>query len=688
MTVYDRRTPYPYDTVIDGRGYMFARDENGLPLYEQEKLPFARNVVTPGATPYMVADPKLEAPRGFFRFDHGMGFNEEPVYADRDTPGYYYGLYIDSGNGYIENGPTVTSVTPTETGDVRHLFEFTVGGTRKVCALAGRYAKVRNADNAAGWATAKDFTAGKTPRRGVVYRGTQSSDYAFIAMDVADNYWVWDGTNDTTTFTQHASEHAIGFANHQADLWRVYRDANGNGYMVSKSYQGGTAATWSGGFRITDRSNPATDIAAFNQRLYVGAEQGLYAPAVEDLTSLEFRVDALTPHMASQRSTTNCVNMGSWYQFLIVPMAGSLFRYTSDGSFPEMGLGTLTGNLSEVQGVCTAQVGYKNWTLFACFYNAAQDASYLMRWGSWYFMDKGDGVPERVFIPGWHGALYKFSGVQINSMLISDAVSGNPRLWLGDDDGVIHYLTLPRYSMAWRADSGCSFNITNPGHVYFPIIRHGVPHETKTNLGVAVSGEQMATSIRYIDVDYRTNSSSSFGGGTNISSDGRFDSDPGGRLSFIANVSGKQLELHAKLTTTTTSTPAVLKAIAAYQAVRPTFKWVTSMSLRAGDGVTDHNQNPMTRISGEGDIRGRLRDVAALAGPVTVTHPYGDEVDEVIVDTKRRLMPPAPGAPYEWVISLQMVQHRDLTTYGTYGRLESYTYGALEAYTYGQLEQI
>src|SRR5205814_1423136 len=115
------------------------------------------------------------------------------------------------------------------------------------------------------------------------------------------------------------------------------------------SLDGGTAATWGGGFRVTDLANPATDLAAFDNALYVAAEAGLYAPTA-DLTANQ----ELTPAFRTQRNAANGRGLVAWYERLFVPMAASLFAYEASGSFQEIGLGALKGNTSEVNGVPTA----------------------------------------------------------------------------------------------------------------------------------------------------------------------------------------------------------------------------------------------------------------------------------------------------------------------------------------------
>src|SRR3990167_5561025 len=131
MAAVDRRAPAPFNLTLDGDPFMLEVDGEMNLVYEQTKMQFSRNVITPGAQPYAVSDPRLEAPRGFFEFGDGMGFKEENPNPELDTNGYYYGLYIDDDGRAIVNGPAVTTVIPTATSAGKQFFEFTVGGTRK-----------------------------------------------------------------------------------------------------------------------------------------------------------------------------------------------------------------------------------------------------------------------------------------------------------------------------------------------------------------------------------------------------------------------------------------------------------------------------------------------------------------------------------------------------------------------------
>ena len=686
-----RIKPAPFDVELDGDAFMLDIDAEGNFIYSQTKMPFSRNVVTPAGSPYALADPKIEAPRGFFSFEQGMGFFQEDKTAEMDTPGYRYGLWIDSGNGFIQNGPTITTVTPNTTGGIKRFFEFTVGGTRKVCALASRYVLVRDADSGAGWVVSKDLGSSKVASRIAVFRGTQSTDFAFVAQGTGTNFWMWNGTDNTTTWTQ-ASEKAIAFETDRDKLWMLSQRTGGanNGYILRQIRDGGTAYSASGDFVVSDLSNPSVDLALFDDRLFVATERGLFAPSVESMQDLEFRVDNLTPAFAWQRDATNGLGMTPWYQYLIVPMGKSLFRYSSDGSFPEFGLGTLLNNTSEVQGVCTAVAGYRNWTMFAAFYNATEDASYLMRWGNWHLRwNTYNKLEEGQFIPGWHGALAKFPGVQIDALFVSDAQGGNPRLWIGDDDGNIHYITLPRYSMNWTSDSNCTFNTTNPGEVYFPRVTHGIPIEVKTNLGLAVVAENLSGTARYLDVTYRTTPTGSFGGGGNLDGSGRFDVDPGSRQEFSIGVSAALLDLKATLTTTTAATPVILKTIVAYQAVRPTFKWIYQFAVRLGAGVVNRSAGVVSRFFGETSQFASLETSASTSGPVSFTSPRGESKTVIVTDigikAKNRR---TPEGSLEWVATIEAVEHQSVPSTGSYGHMEAYTYASLEAHAYESLEVI
>ena len=662
--------------------------ENNL-IFEMKKMQFSRNVVTPAGQPYAVADPKLEAPRGFFSFENGMGFREEDPSADRDTAGYYYALYADCDGTSFVNGPLITTVTPTQTGGIRQFFEMVSGGTRRLCALASRYCLVRTADSAAGWGLGQDFGVGAVSDRVAVFRGTQGADNAYVAMGTGTNYWHWSGASNTTTWTQHASEAVISFVTDVDKVWALSRRTGGanNGYILRNFFDGGTAPTLGGGFVVTELSNPAVDMAMFNDRLYIATERGLFAPSVETMEDLAFQADYLTPAFAYQRNADNGRGLTPWFEWLIVPMAGSLFRYGADGSFPEFGLGALPDNRSEVQGICTAAAGYRNWTLFATFYNAVEDASYLMRWGNWNWINTNEG-PKRVFVPGWNGALAKFSGVQINALFISE-VSGGPRLWLGDDDGNIHYITLPRYSMSWLSDTASRYNTSNPGQVYFPDIYHGIRFEPKANLAIAATSENLDTSAQYVDVTYRLLATGAFGGAANIDGSGRFTVSPGQRRNFTVGVSSRMIGLLATLTTTDNTTPAVLKSIAVYQCVRPTWKWIFNFAVRMGQNVINRVAGRVGRFFGEAEQRSSLEDSGTSASPVTFITPQGASysvlVTDVMFKAKNRRN---ANEPLEWTAYIEAMQHDALDLFGTWDSVSRYTWSYVANYSWGQIGNI
>lgn len=634
--------------VIAGHPFELATDPTtGAPAWSQRKMPFSRNVVTPAAVPYLQGDPKYEVPRGFFRFHHGMGFKEENMRVDEDTFGYEYMLYGDSGNGYIENGPAVTSVTPTTTAAGVKLLELVVDTTRKIIAVTTRYVLVRDADSAAGWVVSRDF-GGNVITDAAVFRGTAAARTCLIVAVSGAALWTWDGTTNTTTWTQDASgDQATALGQIREELWRAP-----NNYQISKTTDGGAAATWGAAFTACDRAITITSIAGFDNRLIVGTDQGLYSP-----TATEDDVEELTPAFRYQRRATNCVGMKPWWDSLYVPMGGSLFRYQTDGGFPEIGLGTLQDNTSEVQGLPTALAGYNNWTLFAAFYNQVEDASYLLRWGNQQLFETDAGT-ERVFVPGWHGALYKWDGIQIKDMLVTEVPDGTPYLYLIDDDGGIHTIILPRWSMEWHGDSRCRANTTNHCEVFFPRIYHGVPYEMKANLSIGVLGDNLVAATRYIAVTYRTTPTASYGGGATIQDGGIFEVDPGERKDLLTNVSSALMQLKATLVTTTATTPTILRSIAVYQSIRPSFKWIFTAGLRVSDDAVMPQGYPVGRFFGEGDQYNILEDVASSVGPVPIVTPRNEEFDVLVTDVATVATARTNDGPLDWLSQVEMIQHR------------------------------
>ena len=662
-----------------------ARDKDGNPKWKQNKTKHAQNVVTPAARPYATSDSTVEAPRGFFGFGDGMGFQREKL--NSDVFGYRYGLYIDSSSEYIVNGPAVTAVTPTTTDATnggQRFFEFTVAGTRKLCCLVGRYVLVRDADTAAGWVVAKDLGVGVIATRVAVFRGSQSGDFAFIAIGTAANYWTWSGASNTTVFAQHSTDKAILFLTIKDYLVKVDKStaAGSPGYRISKAFDGGATPSFGAPYIMTDLTNPITDAAFFNNRLYLTTEQGIIAPFVDEANDFSFQVEEITPAFKYQRNANNGLGVHAWWQYLFVPMNNSMFNMDTAGNIPEVGLGTLKGNISEVQGTPTAIAGFASRTLFTCFYNAINGHSYLMRWGGHEFVDN-----TRVFVPGWHGALYKFDTQQINSMIVTE-VSGAPRLYMASNTGNIYYIVLPRYSMDWRSDSSCQYNTTNPGEVYFPIIDHGVPFEQKVSLAIAMTTENMTSPAnRYISVTYRTDPAESFGNAANIANSGVYDIDPGQRFDFVDTVGSQRIEMKAVLTTATAATPCVIRTIATYQAVRPAFKWMYEFSVLISAGELESWGGGTDRILTNIDLLRAVTGAAASTVTVSLVDPNGDSRSVLVLDLQINQVAGRPGEDNAWYATIIAASRLAQFTPSS-AIMELYDYGELEAYTYLQLEAL
>lgn len=492
-----------------------------------------------------------------------------------------------------------------------------------------------------------------------------------IQSNTFNAFWVWDMTSLTGTWTQ-VNQVAIAFKRYHDQLWMLSQDTSGQ-YQVSQCLDGGTSPTFSGGFVVADAYNQCTDLEIHDDRLYVRSVQGLLAVSgdqldVLDLTGGMFKYTNHTPN--------NC-KMGAFGQFLIVPLYRSMFNYQTNGVMAEMGLGVLPRNDSPVDGIPTALVVYANWFVYVWFQNPTTSTGYLMKWGTWkFFSTLFSPIPRRVFVPAWNGALWEQT-TQINSMFISE-VTGQPALYMGDATGKIHWFVLSAHGPDPTNDPNYKYNTTNAFQLYCAAITHSNPGINKVSLGVELTGENLN-----VTVSYRLDLTGSFGGSTNLTNAGIFNSDPGERADFTTSVMSRWLDLLCTGTATSATTPCILKTVVVYQALRPVFKSIFILKLRLGSQVVNRNEMvDETRTCN--DMKMAL-EVIQTGGPVLFVDPLGNEF--LVLATKLAIDLDFwdPDRDPEFIATVELMQHISVTTAGTHQSLGTATHATLENFTHKQL---
>lgn len=200
--------PWPYDTRINGVGYICARDKDGRPIIRSKTVPLVAPTV-PSAFNYGATDPTKEFTATFQRPVRGMGSMKE---LEANSGLYAYARNVDASCGLMVCGPEVTTVTPTgSTGPVRQIGECYINGSRALFMLSGTKIFVNttavagtgepstNPLVAANWTESKDITPQQAMQAIWISTGP-TTGYLVVIADTGKS-WEFTGASATTVWS-------------------------------------------------------------------------------------------------------------------------------------------------------------------------------------------------------------------------------------------------------------------------------------------------------------------------------------------------------------------------------------------------------------------------------------------------------------------------------------------------------
>jgi hypothetical protein len=664
VTIVSRKRPWPYNMIVDNTGVMLRPREDGLLV--GQRVETMENAV-PTDYSYSSQQPFVERTYVFGPLAQGMGQRTQAGLSDRR---YYYGLYVDcSIGGQIRKGPYFTMVTPGQTGEIRGMAEMTVGGTRKLLALAGRYCLVRNGDTAGDWGVSKDFGAGRTAVSAVVFKDAGGTYAAYVGLDNGD-LWQFSGATDTTTWTQ-CTLPASGPGAKPAFLEAVGDELwYGAGNKVTKAETDPTQATnWSGWITVGDASHDITYLKQLATQLLIFKANGIYTVNL-DGTDLE-----LFPGLRVMPSATNGRGATAWLNSIYAPFGPTLYK-VSLGAMADLapvGPDRLIENAGEVRGTVTCCAGHGAWFMYFGIYNEVSQNSYLLKLGTWTQEGASAGYQFDEVV---HGALYKWQTKRITWLSVSDVPGTNPRLYVGFADGAIGWTPLPRNSPDPLTDTNCRFALET-GRLYWPKHHAMFQADRKLFKSVSVYGPTL-TPTASVRLAYKTALMTTWDAlGADFVANGQ-------RVDFPVSTLGRDVEIYVDLLNTVNTETPVLDSLVLHEQVVP--------AMVMGYDFTVQARNHLVRRDGLVDRRTsqQIRDAMKLAAEggvlVTVTLPDGT-VKSVSINKYAEVMAPTNRSyGLAWDIPVRAVEFRTLASHGTIAGLAVFTIEELAAMAIQDLE--
>lgn len=661
-SVTSRRRPYPWDLVIAGTGVILKPSEEGLMV--GKKLQTLANVA-PVTYDYSSQPVYAERTYPFRRLVGGYG---ERVQQTTLPTRYRYAINADLSVGAMAiKGPLVHTVTPSSSGSVEWFADALHGASLATFAGAGRYVLRRSSDVPAGWVVSRDFGVGRTVTKAVRFQsaGIGMVDSLYVVLDNGE-LWRYNGSAWVT-----GAQTASTIAALREEFW-ISDTPNTVRKCVADPLLG---ASYGAAIVVGSADSAITNLEVLGNTLFVFKTDGIYTVNANTTTNTLFA------DLRQQRLSTNGLRARSWLGRLWFGYGDGYYFLKEDGGLTPAGPGLLLENDTEVRGNVVGFEGHASWFGYYALYNPDNEASYLIKHGTWMNPEERETAEYR-FEEVPNGAIVKWAGKRITSIRQSSVVAGNTRLYFGFADGSIDWILLPTGSPNPSDEgSGCEFT-DQESYIYWPLHHAMFQADAKSYRGFSVFGPEIDDD-NHVRVQYRTGNVESYntpgGAWTDVGVPFVYS---GQRHNLPVSTQGFVIEVRHQLVSLTAGTP-VVEGVALHEAVRPSllleYTWTVNARryLARRDGVVDRRSPTQ--------IREVCRAAAASIGAVDIVLPEQITQSVSIVDYSEALAPVTKRFGVEWDIAMKGVEFQTLTSYGTWDRVGAYTWDDIALMTWDDL---
>lgn len=678
--ISSRRRPWPYHARIgsilgsplDRIGLMLVPSQNGLLVGKKQQMldGVVPSVQEYGSAPVYRERTWTSKPTG------GYGERVQSSFGDKR---YYWGMDVWVQGGLFGKGPFMhpTAPTPAPTAQVRKFIDgyHTASLTPTQFILSGQKVYRRADDTNAGQVMDFDAGAGLVAADAVVFQGGFAG--ATRSLYVCFSNGTLQERTPSGTWTLCALP--AGFAAYRLEVVGTELWAADSANVVRKVTSDPKVATnWSGPIFVGDASVQISALRQTGNTLVIFKMDGSLFTLNSDGSTND-----LYPGLSGTIDSDNGRTAAAWLGSLWFRSGPSFYRLDVPGmSLQGVGPGKLLDNGSPVRGEPRAFCGWGGYQGYLVLYNAQDNASYLLSYGSWEMRQTDDGA-QTLFDDQWDGAIAHWDGKKASAIGVSGA-SGTDRLYVGFTDGTWDWFKLVQNPLA--TGSGAEFSL-GPSEIVFPLHHAMFQADLKHWLGFSLFGPVMRVGDE-ATIWYRI-----------MASAGAPPTDPlgnwlllgeftanGQRIDAPSNLAGHALQVKIALSNENTSNTPVLETLAIHERVVPAFKRDVSGTVD-GRSVISRLDGAAYRPSSE-QVHRVMMDAAALPGSIAIELP-DETVNEVAVfDYGERLLPMQAGGGHSWVIDFQATQFRILTVYGIIRRLRGTRIGDLRGYTIGSLRYL
>lgn len=649
MRPWTRKNPWPGQLGIGGKRYMLRATEDGEMVGRKATR---LDAVTPITYDISNLKPYVERPYALGPLVGGMG---EVRQADGPPTRYRHAIDADlSIGGVRRNGPILTQATlpATSIGEVRGFVAGQHAGLLEVFAY-GYGGVLKRTTGTETWTLSDNRTGGIAPtaQQAVRFRPQDASAPDSVIVAWSDNLLrYYDGAVwATATISFSIGGNFVERNNEELWIWGLA----GNPGLSKCTSDFRVDGNWASPFWVGDRAYDVTYLRSIADQLFIFKQDGVYSVLVQALGIRtpelfpELRGLAGTQHFNTPALRNNGRNAHPWNGYLWFPFLGQSYRMSpgEEAELEPTGLARLIENDSEVRGEQTAFADDGHFGWYA-YYNAALNASYLCKHGTWLNPDT-DNTAEYAFADVVNGAVRKLPGKKITALEHIPDETGQPRLWVGCSDGSIYHAVLPKNGPDPAQDPLCRF--VTMGKVYWPDHDARDPANLKHWRGFSVAGPRLDAS-NYVQIGFRATDQVDFNAvGVNFTVTGQRAVTPGSQVYGM-------IQVEETLVGTSTTTPEVSEVVI-HEQTRPALQLEYDVVVIAADNVALLN-GAFDRRTGE-QIRAALK-LTAGPGPTEVYLPDGTRMEVDFVDYSEALAPIGRRNGLAWDVGLKLVEFRTL----------------------------
>ena len=625
-SLYARRSPYPFHTIINGTGFLIGSPQPGQPALVSVSTQSIDQVAPPDYS-YAGANPEQDREEPFQQLTLGLGLALQEKWDDQR---YSAANAVDCSIWPWMLGPEINTTTPSgvdATNGITRFFEIIAD---LFCANGPNvWKKTVGADT---WTIVHTFAA---PIIDVCvftsqFDGVQRAFFALQGNNVA-------GYTDGLVWSNMATFTALAFTVIGKEFW--WADS------INRLRKLDTGADPTDEDNYTSLIFHVGDMGAVITSLLVTGGGTLIVCKTDGCYTLDASGNdhELFPFLRYADLPNNGRANGTFENSVYVAYGNALGRIDPDLSWTSVGPDDLSANTGGVQGAVTAFAGVETMFAYAALLDKDTNTGYLMKFGAWVAMGVrgprqstlvtalgSQGTGEPVHIDAWHGSVsIPFPNRAIQTLFVSNigSVANHSRTYIGFSDGSIGWIQ----NACTPNPAGCAAYryFVGDGWVDLPLWSGGYHASTKSLRHFSVTGPHIDAD-NYVTLDYKLDPQP---GDVYVPLGFTFNDGTYGRTKFPITAACTQAALRVHLHNSVATSSPIVSGVSLGHALRPKRIMEFQADILCADGLVRRDGVPVRM--GRTQIQKLIEAVVDTPGAVNVTLP--DETQQQLSFTEYSL---------------------------------------------------